>query len=95
MMCIPLGGNAIRLSNTKHHTKEESAKTLQLPFIAVHHAKVPFKESLYSTAIFAMPPGSSNKTKSYLNEWGNPEISVVLNSQLNYIFQIRNKSVFF
>ncbi len=50
MMCIPLGGYAIRLSNTKHHTKEESAKTLQLPFIAVHHAKVPFKESLYSTA---------------------------------------------
>jgi len=36
----------------------------------------PFQgKSVHSVAIFATPPGSSNKTKSYLNEWGNPEIS--------------------
>ncbi len=36
----------------------------------------PFQgKSVHSAAIFATPPGSSNKTKSNLNEWGNPEIS--------------------
>ncbi len=32
-------------------------------------------KSLHSAAIFATPTGSSYKTKSNLNEWGNPEIS--------------------
>ncbi len=31
--------------------------------------------SVHSADIFAMPPVSSNKTKSYLKEWGDPEIS--------------------
>ncbi len=36
----------------------------------------PFQgKSVHSAAIFEMPLGSSDKTKSYLNEWGNPEIS--------------------
>ncbi len=41
--------------------------------------KVPFKESLLARRrrpyLQRLRPGSSNKTKSYLNEWGNPEIS--------------------
>ncbi len=50
------------------------------PRTALDHAtplyQSPFQEkSVHSAAIFATPPGSSDKTKSYLNEWGNPEIS--------------------
>ncbi len=33
------------------------------------------EKSVHSAAIFATPLGSSYKTKSYLNEWGNTEIS--------------------
>ncbi len=51
----------------------------------------PFKgKSVHSVAIFAAPPGSSNK--SYLNVWGNPKISKTAQwTQLNCIFQISNK----
>ncbi len=36
----------------------------------------PFQgKSVHSAAIFATHPGSSDKAKSYLNEWENPEIS--------------------
>ncbi len=59
--------------------------------------KVPFKECLLTRPpYFATPPGSSDKTKSYLNEWGKSwNLKKLQRSGWKIVFVLKNKRLTF
>ncbi len=81
-----------------HTHRGETAQTLRgmhqqcwRPPRSYLYERSPFQgKSVHLAAIFATPLGSSYKTKSYLNERGNPEISKTATWSRNYITYLKS-----